>query len=547
MPPKNRPKALTIGRQPAQQEQMESQKLFDGSSVVGGMNTFQDPVNIDPSQWVSLLNVTNRNSKLSRRAGGSLIGPAKPDSNEVLSFYTTTLWNGDAVQLRFTPSTLNSRSGSVWNLFGGESMTGGDKDRIRIINFIDRIFFSNNGVDPIREVNLSAQTIDVLGNAPRFKYICAIADRIVGAYLIGDDPSTDNPTLVGWSGDINLSEWDPNTDFSAGSNPLYESQSQYSEFITGIFGFETVLLVMRQRSIVMGTLQASATDPFYFFTAVPGVGSDSPDTIQQIPGGLIWYDYRTRMVYQYAVAQSSYGVANGVNLIGLPISETLTNQITDNTTLFSSFDPINLEYQLCIPVASSNITRIWTYNLKMKAWSFDEVANVSSIDNVEFSQANGTIGDLVGTIGDLIGTIEDLSPNLNKSTRFYSLVSGDIEQYDATVDQDNDLDYTTTIESKVYELPVLDASFQRIRLEIIVRSTSILTLSYSKDNGVTWSVYKTITLNPIVGGLNNQRQLVIASKHIRSRQLKFKIDCSEGLWDIVGYEVHYLADSPSRK
>ena len=538
----SRPQSLPVGPQPQQQEYPEPQKLFDDNmSVVGGMDTFHNPNTIDASHWVSLLNVTNRNSKLSRRAGGAVITPVKPDSNKVLQFYTTTLWNTDAIQLRFTRSAIYARSGGAWTLFTGESLNGSDTDRFRLINAVDRVFVTNNGVDPIRELDVVNNVILALGNAPRFKYICFVADRIVGAYLKGTDITGDNPTLVGWSGDINFSEWDPTVDFSAGDDPLYESQSPYSEFLTGIFGFESVVLVMRQRSIVLGTLQPSATDPFYFYTAVPGFGSDSPDTIQQIPGGVIFYDFRTRMVYSYMVGQTL------PELIGLPISETLTNQIIDNTLLFSSFDPINLEYQLCIPVASSLTTRIWTYNLKTQAWSFDEVNNVSSIDNVEFSQATGTIGDLVGTIGNLLGEIVDLSPSVNVSTRFYSLSTGDIEQYDPTLDVDDSGSYTTTIQSKIFELPMLDASFQRVRLEVVVRKATTLILSYSKDNGVTWSVYKSVDLAPIVSGNNNNRQLVIASKHIRSRQLQFKIDSSNGLWDIVGYEVHYLPDSPSRK
>jgi hypothetical protein len=256
------------------------------------------------------------------------------------------------------------------------------------------------------------------------------------------------------------------------------------------------------------------------------------------------------MVYQYTLAagaSAAYGASNGVSLIGLPIAETLTNQITDPSLLTSSFDPINLEYQLCISVASSNTTRIWTYNLKTKAWSFDEKNNVSSIDNVEFSQSTGAIGDLVGTIGNLLGTIASLSPSVNTSTRFYSFINGDIEQYDALNDVDEDGIYTTTIESKVFELPLDDASFQRVRIEIIVRKATTITLSYSKDNGVSWSLYKSISLTPQNNVNENNRQLVIASKHIRSRQLKFKIESVSGLWDIVGYEVHYLADSPSRK
>ena len=546
MPTKSQ--TVAYNRERGVQPLQETQKIFESNGkVVGGMDTFNDPTVIDPSQWVSLLNVTNRFSKLSRRAGGALITPVKPNSNKILKFYTTTLWNTDAVQLRFTRNSIHSRSSSAWTPFTGQALTGSDTDRIKIVNFINRIFFSNNGVDPIRELDPVGNVVNVLGNAPRFKYICSVSNRIVGAYL-KDTP--DNPTLIGWSGDLNLGEWDPLVDFSAGSNPLYESQSEYSEFITGIFGFETTVLVMRQRSIVLGTLQPSATDPFYFYTSVPGIGSDSPDTIQRIPEGVIFYDFRTRMVYQYTLAagaSAAYGASNGVSLIGLPIAETLTNQITDPSLLTSSFDPINLEYQLCISVASSNTTRIWTYNLKTKAWSFDEKNNVSSIDNVEFSQSTGAIGDLVGTIGNLLGTIASLSPSVNTSTRFYSFINGDIEQYDALNDVDEDGIYTTTIESKVFELPLDDASFQRVRIEIIVRKATTITLSYSKDNGVSWSLYKSVSLTPQNNVNENNRQLVIASKHIRSRQLKFKIESVSGLWDIVGYEVHYLADSPSRK
>lgn len=538
MPPKIRPIAKPIGPQVGQQNIQDQEAVFapdPGSPLSGGMDTFNDGPNVSTSRFTNEKNVTNRNAFLSRRAGSVAITPTKPNSDKVLSFYTTTDFNQNVIQLRITKGTIYARSGGSWNEFDYNSIafTGGDNDRFNTVTTTDRVFTSNSGVDPIRELDCVNNKILALGNAPRFRYLAVIANRLVGAYL--EDDTSPNPTLVGWSGDINFGEWDPNTDFSAGSVPLIDSQSNYSEFITGIFGFESKLLVVRQRSLVVGTLQPSATDPFYFYTAVPGVGSDTPNSIQKVPNGVMFYDRRTRRVYRY-------DVNNGLDdQIGLLVNDTITSQVIDNTLLYSSYDPINHEYQLCIPSGVSTIVRIWTFNEITRAWSYDELNNISSIDNVDFSLPSTTIGDLIGTIGDLAGTIADLSPAVSTSTRFYSTTTGDILSYDDTLDTDDGSIYETIIESKTYELPKDDIYVGRLRLEMIIRKDTTMSLYYSKDNGINYTLYKTVTLSS-----STNRQLIIASKNIKARQLKWKIVCTTGLWDIVNYEVHAALGSPSR-
>lgn len=537
--PINRPKAETESRLVSPEGRVQEYPIsFLGSNVAGGMNTFLDSANLDPSMFSSLQNVFIRTGRLSRRTGSNILTPAKPDSDAVMRFYSTKLYNGDNVQLRFTDANIYSRSTLAWTIFtttgGAPSPIGTTSDAWRIGTIDNRIFVTNNGVNPLYELDPINNLIMEAGDAPSFKYIATIANRVIGANLTAPFGGIgQNPNLVCWSGDTNFTEWDVTVDVSAGFDPLLDTIQSHSDFITGLLGFETVLLVMRQESIVLGSLLQSATNPFYFYIAVPNIGCDSPNTLVNISNGCIWYDHKSRMVYRYLIG------AQAPEPIGLPVAETIANMIQDPTVVFSSWDQLRQEFQLCIPL--DGLTTIWTFNQRTNAWWFDVIPNVTSIESEQYATAAVTIGDLVGTIGSQVGTIGQFSSGFDAQSRFYGLNNGDILLADPSQSLDGGQTYTTVIQSKDFENNEIDAYWKRLKLQLIVSVTTNLGIYYSKDNGNTWTLFKQVTLNP-----SKNRQLIACNKNIKSRQFMWQVISNSGQFDIVKYEVFGTQGAPAR-
>src|SRR5690606_38652402 len=244
-----------------------------GSKVSMGMITSLDPEDIPNEAVIDAANIRVRYDKTSRRPGTNLLEPTKPDSNTILKLYNFKRNSGDQDFIRFTADGLYRRGASSWIPIVG-TLTGSVTDRYSVVTAFDKLVFSNNGVDNIQVVDISTDTFAPLGNAPRYKYITAFANRIIGAYY--NETGTENPAQVGWSADQLITEWDPLTDISAGSGPLIESPGDLADFITGIQGFTNVLVITRERSIWLATKNPSASQPLNFFCAIPGIGCGCP-------------------------------------------------------------------------------------------------------------------------------------------------------------------------------------------------------------------------------------------------------------------------------
>lgn len=537
--PTNRPKDRTESYLIAPESRIqEFPVVIPAPNVAGGMNTFLDSSNLDPSQYTSLQNVFIRTGRLSRRYGTSAITPTKPNSNQVMKFYGTQNYAGNILQFRFDSTTIYSRATLAWTQLtssgGAPAPSGGLYDRWRVCTIDDRIFATNNGVNPLLELVIATDNYQPVGDAPSFKYIATVANRVIGANLTkpygGGNP---NPNWLGWSGDTNFTEWNTTVDVSAGFDILLDAIPARSDFITGLLGYESTLLVMRSESIVLGTLLQSATNPFYFYIAVPNIGCDSPDTLASTSYGCIWYDNKTRMVYEYMIGQQQ------PQPIGLPVAESIANQVVDNTKIFGSWDSLRQEYQLCITLGNS--TNIWTYSKRTNTWWFDVIPLVSSVDSVQFSSSAVTINDLVGTIGAQVGTIGGFSSGINNQSRFYGLSSGDILMSDQSQTKDNNQVYSTIISSKNFENIEIDVYWKRIRFEFNVAVATNMGISFSKDNGNTWTLYKSVNLSP-----GNTRQIIICNKNVKSRQIMWQIVSNSGQWDLVRYEVFGTQGAPSR-
>lgn len=502
----------------------ESPPLWE-SHINGGMVSSIDPENLDLSQAVVLKNMLTRFDHISRRNGSLLFVPAKPNANKILGFFLYQKSDGSEKLVRFTKNTIHAASTATWAVLAGPVLSGTDNDRWRTTILEDRMFATNNGIDEIQEIDITANTYAHLGNAPRYKYITGFGDRVVGFSLAGGFPVSNQ---LGWSGNRNYGEWDPLVDRSAGSKVITLSASDSADFGRGVFSFGSVLVIIREKSIWNATLQPIATDPFNIFQTVPNIGSDSPDSIAKCANfGVVFVDTRTKAIYLYDLNST-------VTVISDPIKKDFFNSVIDPNLLFSSYNAGTHEYSACVSSNISSIVKEWIFNFDSKTWSYSEYNSVSVISNLEFGSGGIAIDELVGTLDSLSGTIDSFSP-VKSVTKFFGRTDGELLIDSSTVDDDNLVDFTSEFRSKHFQLPAQKRYVNRLHITYVPRFVSgNVTVEYSINNGASWILWKTVVLS--AGDIDTYKYLV-CKKNIMCKRFTFRITSTAGQFDLIEYAV----------
>lgn len=434
----NIPLRRNIPPRPAQQDEPI---IIAEARINRGMDLSMDPADLPNGMLTLAKNATVYLDRTYATPGNVPITPTKPDSNPILVYTGWKRFSGSTELIRITKDKIYKNSGVSWTEVTGTALTGNDTDRIRWITTADLttdyFIYTNNGVDEIQVTNSALTTHADLGNAPKARYICAFFNRIVAANIRGGSP---NPILLMWSGDLNFDEWNPTNDISAGSMPLMEAQADFSDAITGLFSFATVMLILRERSLWTVTKRPVASNPFIATAAFPSVGCDTPNSATQTRNGICWYDGRANQVYLYEVGGSPQP-------IGDPIKDLISSSITDKNKIHASYDVEKDTYILTIPSSLSTTTRIFKYNITNRAWTYDEIDNAYGVFHLDGAQPGILINALPGTINSLTGTINSLQGQIQPASTYYGMTDGDINvQSPASVV--NSL--SMRLESKIY-------------------------------------------------------------------------------------------------
>src|SRR6185437_4798220 len=473
---------------------------------------------------------------------GSLLGSA--DANPVLAVTTHKRENNTSFTYRLTPQSVYQFGPSAWVPVVGPTLNGTVNDRIKTATILDTLVFTNNGADPIQKIDPDTLTYNRLGNAPAYRFVTGFFDRAVGAAL-----RDENEVQIGWSGDGNVTEWDPSVDQTAGSTPLIESPADLGDHIKGIIGFTNVMIVAREHSLWYAIKQPSGTNPFYFISAIPGIGCNCPYSIALVLGGIAWVDLLTRTAWFWQPGAQP-------ERIGQNIEDHLFDGIANPDTVFGSYDPINNEYSVCIPQVGTKLIIMWTYNFRTKAWTPSHYYDVTSLDDIDFSSGEVTIDQLNGTIDGLTGTIDSLSPPVStRSTRIFGRGNGDLLQENSALSEDalhpdfttmgiTDADpaYTFDLISKAFVIPETDMYVAEFVVEFIFHSPGDIQLQYSRHGGTTWIATNTYT--PTVFEI---AKIVTFRKQVKARRYAWRLIATGGLFDVLGYEVHVYPSGKSRQ
>lgn len=500
-------------------------QVFAEGRLNGGMIVQLDSADIPTSALQLAKNAAVRFDKTSRRYGCTLLTPLKPDSLPVLALTFIKKKIGTPFTVRFTRSSIFRRGSVTWTPIVGV-LSGTDRDRIQAVNVLDELIFSNNGADEIQLINFNTDTFADLGNAPKYRFVTGFFNRAVGAAL-----RDVNEVQVGWSGDGNITEWNPAVDETAGNSPILESPSDLSDFITGIYAFTNNMILLREQSIWVVTKQPIPTNPFNFYAAFPGVGCDAPNSVGVIPNGLCWFDSRTRTIWAYTPGSAP-------ERIGFNIERDLLKGIDDPGACFGSYSSINNEYTLCLPRAATSIVSEWTFNFNTKSWVYNERDLTSCVEDLDLGTGGITIDELIGTIDELIGTIDDLSPsNVNVNTRIFGRMDGEIMYEDKLAELDVDKVFTTIIDSKSFRMPTLSQNVQEFKLELFINVGGKIDIYFSKNGGATDDSYRLVRTIPKGSLQQGKPQLITVKRPQRCRNFAWRLVSSEGQFDVINYEI----------
>lgn len=516
---------------------------FVEARINQGMITNIDAADIPTAAMQRVLNARVRFDKTLRRSGHVLFRSqltdastvvTKPDSSRVLKVATLKDNQGNAYTFRFSPAAVHVLDTGVWTDVPAvaTAISGGAHDRFRTVVINNQFVFSNNGVDYVQVLDPVTPDYDRLGNAPKYRYVTGFANRVIGANR------TDGGSYaveLGWSANGLITEWDGATDVSAGATPLTESPSDFADHITGVFGLTNALVIPRERSIWLATRNPVATQPFNFYNAVPGIGCNAPYSAAPFERGLCWFDPRTGTVWVYEIGSTPES-------IGRPVDNELVKNIDDPAHVFGSYNPVENEYIVFVPVVGTNIVKAWTFNFRTKSWSYDEIADICCADDPDVSAGYVAIDDLVGTIDQQTVTIDELSPtNAVQPCRILGRTDGEILQESLAVSDDAGVDYVTEIESKIFQQDEEDIVVAEVRVELIADEECELSL-YINKNDTTYQLLRTSTIDVL-----GRTVLFKFKKQFRARQFSFKLTGTGGKFSLVKYEVHAFMSGESKR
>ncbi len=491
----------------------------------GGMVADIDPADIKDNQASLLVNARVRRDKTTRRFGKSAFLPTKPNSDSVVRLFDYKVGNFTTFTIRFAPGNAYFTTGSAWT-----QLVGTLSAKITDLAVVLGTLVVGNGVDRLRKLDISAETISDLGTiAPFAKYVTGFSERVVGANTGSSDAAAET---IAWSGNRNLSEFDALKDISAGNKRLDTSPRTIVDPIKGIFGFSSVMIIPRERSIWLATQNPVASNPFNTFRAVPGVGTDLSGSIAIGKEKIIFLDARTRDVIVYSPG-------NPIESIGSPIRDSILANITDPGALRSTYFEYEDEYYITITEAAT--VKIWVVNFRTNTWQYDEVPNLTSIDSLSLFSSYTSFDDATGTFNAASGTFDAASVDpISIPTLVYGYSDGVILKEDSSVQQDNSVDYTFELRSKEFKIIKEDIVITRILIEYQATVSDTLILSFSKDGGTTWIIAKThTTLTGKVRRLKFQRQ-------IRTERLMWRLTATGGQFDILGYEIDVSAGGETK-
>lgn len=336
----------------------------------------------------------------------------------------------------------------------------------------------SNYVDAIKKWQGSGNNIATLdGSPPLAKYLLGFNRFLLLGYI--KDGVDIYPERIQWSDYDNPESWTQGVASNAGD---YDLDDGYA--ITGMFRLSDSVVVSKTDSIWVGYL--TGDDRIFQFESVERrLGFLSHNTIQVVPGALV-------------LGLSKHGIIQFNGLRGQLVVPGIFEDLKDyaNANLIhKSFSVVVAElneYWLFIPIKGQDYpTRLYRYNYVTGQVYKDLVSNLTAAGT--WTQLTATlIDDMTGTIDSYTGIIDQVI-----TATFYPIISiGDKDGKVFKFDYDLKNEDGTAISAHwcsqdIIPNPGYYSHWTTLQFEGFGDS---VTISYSTDEGVTYTNLETITL-----------------------------------------------------
>lgn len=519
-----------------------------------GMDAKANPAALQQNLVRRAINCRVTRLGLETRNGLAVFGPTLIDSTRRtmgLYFYNYRATNPNPTVIRFAQDVgggINTLShygsgSSSWTAIsagtGGSIDTLGNVARPKFLQSGISRYLAVAGYQPIQVITLAPTNQYVpLGDSPAVIYIENFGRRIVGASKL------DSPVYIAWSGINNPSVWNAATDQTAGNDLLDLSGDDFSNPITGLTAFDSILVIMRERSIWQAQITQSSTRPFYFTELVSGIGCDAPHTVCKVPNGVIWYNIEQDQFFFLEIG------TNVAQPIGDTVKDVLkvTNIKTDDNPFITKLSNANLLqasynpqfncYTLIAPAvdeAEDLDTLGLTLHLTTKQWSIDYYRNIYTILDAKFPNGELYSNRLCG-------------PGVSQGTKLFASSDG---SQSVLSDANPPALGTPGFESKLHVLP--EAQYiTEVKLHYYIDSIKSGNNWLGKTVGVTLRVDADPTAKYLEAGITNTHTIV-ADDLDKRMTLSFKCNIYTDRFKILadvtpdilvgfiflGYDVYY--------
>lgn len=189
--------------------------------------------------------------------------------------------------------------------------------------------------------------------------------------------------------------------------------------------------------------------------------------------------------------------AQGLERIGSPVIEATIHACTRPDRIYAAFDPLNERLVFGFPELGAEIEKIWSYNYKTKAWSYDLISCTSLTNPLldldltwEDMTDSGPLDDDNWTgFGDTFATWGDIRGDVSFMELFYSN-SGYLLSYvaDATDDNGVAIPLMITTGDLDFGVPDTDKTIRKLTLRLNQRPTAdlLFVVQGSDDSGNSW-------------------------------------------------------------
>lgn len=195
--------------------------------------------------------------------------------------------------------------------------------------------------------------------------------------------------------------------------------------------------------------------------------------------------------------------SKGLQKMNCPVRDPMITDCDEPNYIYAAQDPLNDRVVFGFPTSSKSIDKIWSYNYRSKAWSYDDVQG-SAVTN-PLLDLNLTWGDLPGILsadtwtgfGTDYATWADIIGS-SLFRKLYVLQDGYVLYYsdNEAEDESGVIDIELETGDLDLDVPDIDKTFTRMTMKLAARPSANLsfTVTGSEDGGNSWKVLGTLTI-----------------------------------------------------